>query len=192
LHLVRFVVPFVLGALLAACSSLPERAEPAEYLDQRTGATVTVVDHPLVFARDRSERAANVRDYITAVASSINRAGKIQYLWVVYVWSTLDAQAGATTSAANVVITADDRRIALLPVGVNAVEAGISVPVQAPAHVTAISQVFATDLPTLRFVAAARSVRMQVSADAGAPYYELWDDQRESLSRFVRFASGER
>ena len=54
LHLVRVFVPLVTCALLAACSSLPESAEPAEYLDQRTGATITVVDHPLVFARDRS------------------------------------------------------------------------------------------------------------------------------------------
>jgi hypothetical protein len=178
--------------LAAACSSLPEERRPQEYLDERTGATVTMTDKPIVFARDRTERAANLRDYVTLVAASVNRAGKINYVLLAYAWSTLDSRDAAANGAGEaLVITADDRRIALKPAAASAVEAGISVPVRAPPGVASISRVYASDLDTLRFIGAARSLRAQVSSDESAPYYYLWDDQRTALGDFVRFSEGD-
>ena len=52
-------------AMLIACVSHPETPDqpkgkseqPKEYLDQQSGVTVTAMEKPLLFARDRSERA---------------------------------------------------------------------------------------------------------------------------------------
>ena len=189
----RLVLKLILACTLGwqvACTSLPTEHKPREILDERSGATITMVDKPLVFWRDRTELAANLRDYVTMVAASLNNAGKIEYVWVCYVWSTLDPKLAGYASAGHMVITADDRRISLMPVANNAVEAGISVPVRAPAGVGSISRVYLADLATLRFIGAAGNVRLQVGEDETAPYYELWEDQRGSLSEFVRYAEG--
>jgi hypothetical protein len=190
----RLVLKLILACALgwqAACTSLPTEHKPREILDERSGATITMVDKPLVFWRDRTELAANLRDYVTMVAASLNNAGKIEYVWVSYVWSTLDPKLAGYANAEQLVITADDRRITLTAVGTNAVEAGISVPVRAPSGVGSISRVYSADLATLRFIGAAGNVRLQVGADDAAPYYELWEDQRGSLAEFVRFAEGQ-
>lgn len=183
----KAVVVSLLAACAVGCRAMPTETEPREYLDERTTATITVVEQPLVFARDRSERAVNRRDYVTLAATSINLAGKIRYAWVAYVWSTLDVQEQATRSAEALVITADDRRLPLKPLAATPAAAGISLPLHAPPHTASISRVYETDLQTMRFVAAARSLRVQTDADESAPYYDLWTDHRSSLSQFVRF-----
>src|SRR5258706_6685420 len=110
--LLRSLAALLAGAVLlvAGCSSAPAIPQPHEYLDEQTGATVTSVDAPLVFARDRSERAANLRDYVTVVAASVNRGGKLEYVLVVYVWSTLDPQnAPASALVDSLPLLPDDR-----------------------------------------------------------------------------------
>ncbi len=90
--LFRSLPALLAGALvlIAGCSSAPAIPQPHDYLDEQTGATVTSVEAPLVFARERSERAANLRDYVSVVAASVNRGGKVEYVLIAYVWSTLD------------------------------------------------------------------------------------------------------
>ena len=90
-----------LGALLLLSTGAIARdaPPPTEYLDETTGATVTVVDRPLVFARERNERAANLRDYVTLSAASVNRGGKVEYVLVAYLWSTLDPRFAPTVGA---------------------------------------------------------------------------------------------
>src|SRR5258706_12201867 len=78
--------------------------QPEEYLDEQTGATVDVVDAPLVFARDRSERAANLRDYVTVAAAAVNRGGKLEYVLVAYVWSTLDPRYAPASALADSIL----------------------------------------------------------------------------------------
>jgi hypothetical protein len=180
----------VAAGLLNGCTSLPAASQPQEYLDQRSGVTVTVADKPLVFARDRTERAANLRDYVTLVAASVNRAGKIQYVWIAYAWSTLDPLLAGSSETAGLVITADDRRIGFTPVAATPTEAGISVPIRAPPGVKSISHVFGTDLDTMGFLTVAHTLRLQVSDSDTAPYYELWEDGRTALGDFVRLANG--
>ena len=73
--------------LCGACTALPP-PEPATHLDQRSGVTLTVVDKPLVFARERRDIAANVRDYITLVAVERDVAGKFTLALIAYRGST--------------------------------------------------------------------------------------------------------
>ena len=189
-------------ALLAGCAGSPfETDEPAatttgqprEYLDEQSGATVTAVDRPLIFARDRSERAANLRDYVTLVAAAVNRGGAREYVLIAYVWSTLDPRyEPANPDADALVLVADDRRIPLRTNGKTAADLGIVHGVGAPPGWAVPPLVFPSDLATMRFLAAARDLQLQTKLDDVAVIYVLWDDQRRSLDRLVRFLGGER
>ena len=95
-HLVQFLVTVLLSACgggAAVIDQAPAKGkQPLEYLDEQSGATVTAVEKPLLFARERSERAANLRDYVTLMAVTVNRGGKRDSLLIAYIWSTLDAR----------------------------------------------------------------------------------------------------
>ena len=195
--------------IAAGCSSAPpvdedfdqsldqpaaeSRGQPIEYLDEATGATVTAVNKALIFARDRSERAANLRDYVTLAAAVVNRGGKREYVLIAYIWSTLDTRnEPAKADADALVLVADDRRIRLSANGRTPSDLGIARPVDAPSGQQVTPLVFPTDLATLRFVAAARSLQIQTAVAEVAVSYELWEDQRPALDHFVRFLGGER
>lgn len=189
-----FCLLALIGALLPpmGVAVAREAAPPTEYLDEQTGATVTVVDKPLVFARERSERAANLRDYVNLTAASVNRGGKIEYVLIAYVWSTLDPRFAPAIDASSLLLQADDRRFALNANGKQPADLGIAQAVHAPPGHESTPLVFPVDLPMLRFIAVARSLALQAVADEDAIDYELWDDQRRALGRFVEFVDGQR
>ena len=190
----------VAGALLTACNTIPPDADdptPAapeqarEYLDEQTGATISAVDRPSVFSRDRSERAANQRDYVTLAAATVNRGGVREYVLIAYVWSTLDPRyEPANVDPESLVLVADDRRIRLTANGKSSADLGIARGIDAPSGRGAKPLAFPTDLATMRFIAAARSLEVQAKADDTVVTYILWDDQRKSLDRFVHFLEG--
>jgi hypothetical protein len=172
---------------------------PREYLDQNTAATVSVVGRPLVFARERPERAAHMRDYVTLAAGAVNRGGKIDYVLISYFWTTFDAHGlerdprnSSPASPANpLVIVADDRRVAFTPQGDTAQDVGIGFAVDAPPTRSATPVVYHTDLPTLRFISAAHHLAVSTDANNPALMFELWDDRRAALGNLVRALSGE-
>jgi hypothetical protein len=181
---------------LSACTTLPSAGSPEEYLDPATAATISVVGKPLVFAHERPERAAHMRDYVTLAAAAVNRVGKIDYVLIAYNWTTFDEHGRSgdpSTSADGLIIAADDRRITLSPTGHSAHDAGIGIPVHAPPARSAKPNVYRTDLATLRFIAAARHLSVFKGADDDASTgYEIWDDQRAALAALVRLLSGEK
>ncbi len=196
----RLVVLYLATGLLGACAgsaplldSAANGKQPLEYLDEQSGATVTAMDKPLLFARDRSERAANLRDYVTLVAATVNRGGKRDSLLVAYIWSTLDARyEPARPVPDSLVLVADDRLIRLDSSGGTAADFGIIRAVGAPPGRTVKPLVFPIDLATLGFVAVARNLQIQAKVGDGVVSYMLWDDQRKALDRYVRFLNGER
>jgi len=188
----------VLLAGVPACGHAPARdaapPAPAEYLDDGTGATITAVDRPLVFAIERSDVAANLRDYLTLAAAAVDRSGKIQYVLVAYRWSTLDthAAAAAGTAPATLVLAADDRRVRLDGNGRTPHDMGVDRLIHPPPNVKAAPVVVSSDLDMIRVIAHARRLSVQIDPDAAAPRYELWDDQRPAWQDFVRYLGGER
>lgn len=181
------------AVLLAAAGALAGDHPPREYLDEQTGATITVVSEPLVFAFPRQYSAAHAYDYATAAAAAVNRGGKIDYVLLVYFWSTVDPRLRGTAqpAAEPLVLQADDRRIMLRLRGHSALEAGIGEPVHAPAGHDATPNVYGTDLATVRFLAAARRLVLLADSETVQLTYELWDDRRAALREFVRHMSGE-
>jgi hypothetical protein len=180
-------------ASLAAAAVLASDTAPLEYLDEQTAATITAVERPLVFAYPRQDLAANARDYATLAAAAVNRSGKVDYVLIVYFWSTVDPRlrADALPAGAPLVLEADDRRFELGLRGHSAQEAGIGTPVHAPPGRSAVPDVYATDLAAVRFIAAARRLALLADSKGTALRYELWEDRRASLRAFVRRMSGE-
>ena len=173
----------------AACAA---DLEPREYLDEDTAATVTVVAQPLVFDNPRTELAANARDYVTVAAAAVNRAGKVSFVAIAYFWSTVDPRMRTDPLPAPqpLILQADDRRIELHLRGQSARDAGIGVAVHAPAGTAATPQVYAIDLATLRFIAAARQLTVFARSNGTLLSYSLWDDRRAALRVFVQHLGG--
>lgn len=182
----------ILAVALSACTTLPGTASPEEYLDPETAATISIVGKPLVFAHERPERAAHMRDYVTLAAAAVNRSGKTDYVLVAYDWTTFDehGRSGETSSATALVVAADDRRIALSLAGHSAHDVGIGTPVHPPPVGSATPDIYRTDLATMRFIAAARHLEVLKQSDAAATVYPIWDDQRAALGVFVDLLSG--
>lgn len=187
----RAIAP--LATLLCVLASPATHADPPrEYLDEETGATVTVVDRPLIFAYGRQDIAANAHDYVTLAAAAIDRGGKIDYVLIGYFWSTADPRLRTELLPAPepLVLRADDRRIALR-LHSSAHDAGIGLAVHAPEGAQPDPKVYVSDLATLRFIAESR--RLTLITDTGSTNlsYELWEDRRASLRDFVRHANHE-
>ena len=182
-----------MAVALSACTTLPGTASPEEYLDPTTAATISIVGKPLVFAHERPERAAHMRDYVTLAAAAVNRSGKTDYVLVAYDWTTFDehGRSGEAPSPTTVlVVAADDRRITLNLAGHSAHEVGIGTPVHPPPVGSATPDIYRTDLATMRFIAAARHLAVLKQSDAAATSYPIWDDQRAALGVFVDLLSG--
>jgi hypothetical protein len=179
-------------AMLTACSSTAVQDVPLEYLDPQTAATIVAVEKPLVFARDRPEFAANVRDYATLVAVAVNRSGKIDFFLIAYFWSTVDTHGTTSASLLEQVptIAADDRRIELKSRVGSPRDVGISIQPHRPPGVVTEPLVYATDLATLRFIAAAQQLDIRLGADSADSPYAIWNDQRPALTAFVTRMTG--
>jgi hypothetical protein len=177
----------LLLALLSACATATGPPRPENYLDEHTGASVTVVGTPLVFARERKELAANARDYVTLVATLVARNGKLQYVLVGYLWSTVDArlddQRPDDRTAIN--ITADDRRFVLTPSERSGHDVGLDRDPKPPPGSHRHGQLYLTDAPTLRFLASARELRLQVGTDESVAPYRIWRDGRGAMAALV-------
>jgi hypothetical protein len=188
-------VALCIAALLALLggTALAAGKGPQEYLDDQTAATVTVVGEPLLFAYPRTDLAANVRDYVTVAAAAVDRNGKVSYVLIAYFWSTVDPRLrhDSPPIPEPLVVQADDRRIELSLRGHSAYEAGIGVPVHAPPGEDLKPNVYGTDLATLRFIAESRHLNLRVDTAVTELSYELWEDRRDSLRRFVRHMSGQ-
>jgi hypothetical protein len=180
-----------LAALLLAPACAADR-EPLEYLDPDTGATVTVVAQPLVFANQRTELAANARDYVTLAGAAVNRSGKVTYVGIAYFWSSVDPRmlSAPLPAPEPLILQADDRRLELRLQGQSARDAGIGV-VQPPTRSAAgPPSVYGLDLATLRFIAEARQLTVLAESNGTLLPYPLWEDRRVALRSFVRHMSG--
>ncbi|MBV8146066.1 MAG: hypothetical protein JO184_13775 [Gammaproteobacteria bacterium] len=178
--------------MIAACAVAAAERPPREYLDEETGATVTVVDQPLTFAYARQDLAANAHDFVTLAAASVNRGGRVDYVLIGYLWSTADprTRADSLPPAEPLTLVADDRLIELRLQDRSAHDAGIGVAVHAPPGGGA-PNVYRSDLATLRFIGAARQLALHAEAAESTLTYELWGDQRGALRAFVRHMNGE-
>jgi hypothetical protein len=116
----------------------------------------------------------------------------VTYVLISYVWSTVDPRMREEPLPVPdlLVLHADDRRIQLNARGHTAREAGIGMAVDAPPASNAAPTVYGTDLATLRFIAESRHLALALDTERSTLTYDLWEDRRANLARFVRHMSG--
>jgi len=191
---IQAIVGLALALAIAGCAG-PRAAgnsshRPAEYLDPDTAASVASVAHPIIFARPHQDVAANSRQYATLVGASVNRAGRYEYLLLVYLWSTVDPRLGAGVHPGeNLILLADDRAIRLQRDGRALRDAGIAKPLDRPAHTRGPPRVYRIDQPTLQFLASARRLRLQVEGDTDTRPFDVWKDGRRELAQLASAAN---
>jgi hypothetical protein len=101
-----------LAAIMIARAAAADDDAVREYVDEITAVSITVPVESLLFARERTDLAANARDYITLTPLEINRTGQRACYWFGYVWSTIDRPI-AVLEGDELVLLADGRPIAL-------------------------------------------------------------------------------
>ena len=176
-------------ALLAGCASLPA-PQPLTYLDERTGITLTVVDAPLVLARDRRDLAANARDYLTLVSVTRNESGRVTAALLVHRWSTIDTRvstAGAPAADPRLVVVADGRDIRLAPLEPvpREFEPSDGHDLWRPKVSRVDTTAYRVDATTLRYIAqSARVSAFRDVAEDALPFV-LWRDGRAALGRLA-------
>jgi hypothetical protein len=187
---------FLLAVSVVATAS--EANAPREYLDAETGATVTFVGRPLVFARERAAQAWSPtpqnsmtlapRDYVTLAAAAVNRSGKYTYVLIGYFWFVGGPKPGekACFGREHLVLELRDRRIELAPSDGSARDAGISQPVHRPSLSDAKPAVYPVDLATLGLIAESAHPVLYCVVETAPLKYELLEDRLPALRELVR------
>lgn len=196
-------VRLFLSLLLACCAARASAADlaPTEVLDERTGATLTVVHEPLVFALERSILAANARDYVSLTAAEVDRSGHIQVYLIGYIWSTIDRRnrgVQADLAALPLELTADGRLIRLKPAAEFPKDFLDDEKMLAPKAAHLQRAAYLTTREALRYVAESKHLAVSFVAepadgdpesdaalDAEREVYESWGEGRKALKAFV-------
>jgi len=187
------VLAILSAALLAWSARVPAADSVRQYVDEVTAASITVAVEPLIFARERTDLAANSRDYVTLTAVEVNVQGKRGYFWSAYIWSTIDRRDREQLLAPGdeLVLVADGRPIALRSDTKTLREHGIvQSPTRAPAR-TAVPALFAADLESMGYVARASELHIELIHAGSNDAFVLWKDGRAALGAFTSSAGGD-
>jgi hypothetical protein len=189
------IQPLSLAALLVCMSAIAAtpRAGVNEFLDERTGATVTVVREPLIFALERSTLAAHARDYISLTAVEVDRSGQTQLCVLGYFWSTIDRRAGSGSSLPadkSLALFADDRLILFTLFESPPKDLQASPRLHAPETAHFEQAAYKVSLEELRYIAGSQVLKLRLAADKDeedpdAETFSVWTDARKALKDFV-------
>jgi len=175
------------GALFATTGASMAADAVRQYVDQTSAISVTVTSSALIFARERTDLAANARDYITLAPLETNRSGERSYFWMAYLWSTIDRRKGepmiATTD--ELVLLADGRPIRLLAADVSLSDRGVVEPPISPPKRNAIPALFAVDLESIAYAAQATDLRIELIHAGVSESFTLWKDARPAVREFA-------
>jgi hypothetical protein len=180
---------FIIGS---GCTGFHSDARVEEYLDENTGATITHLAEPLVFATEKVQ-AAYTRDYVTVGPLEINRQGQRSYqLWMNF-WSTVDRIDRAHDAAGRfdvVYLMVDGEPIQLSASN----RSNLAMSMTAVPYLTQSDGSFTAVYPVTRAqltrLAQARNVELRASAgsvDLGQ--YRLWRAPDQSFRRFASYVS---
>jgi hypothetical protein len=177
----------LLITIAGGCTALPAPA-PRQFLDERTGVTLSVVDVPTVLARERRDIAANARDYLTLVAAERDLMGHRQLVLLVHRWSTIDARVGASDDdeSTRLTLLADGRDIQLTPVAEQLPrEFTQDARLLRPPVDKVTTLAYQTDIATLRYLVSSRQLSASFDAAKATLPYAMWRDGSESLRQFL-------
>jgi hypothetical protein len=187
----RYATLVIAALCLASPASAAHGAD--EYFDERTGATITAVHEPIIFALKHSILAANARDYISLTAAAVDRSGN-EFLYLIgYIWSTIDRRGPAQAKAPPQIrleLIADGRPINLIPAAIFPSELTDDLRLAAPGKTYLARVAYPVTLEELRYLSESGHFALTVPGDSpeddsDEEVYELWRDGRQSLRAFV-------
>jgi hypothetical protein len=189
----RLAAIAALGTSIAACATAKGPGTD-EYLDERTGANITVMHQAFTFALERSTLAAHARDYVSLAAVEVDRSGQTQLYLIGYFWSTIDRRkdaAAPSSTAAVVELVADGRRIRLRPDAALPSDLRAKRQLLAPAASHFEQAAYPVSLELLRYIAGSRVLVLRLAGgshdeDDDMDSYALWTDARPELQAFTR------
>lgn len=186
LQLLRRSSVLITVVVLGACASSSKLTN--EFLDERTGVTITSNITPLVLYRDNSSRAAYARNYVNLGPIEVNRTGSYQYFLWVGVWNTMETANSAYKRDGfdSITIYADGEPLSLDLVGWTPEAIGASRPTYLKPVASAADAYYRVTVDQIRLIAEASDVRLR-TADTSPREYQLWDDQRAAKQSFQAF-----
>jgi hypothetical protein len=183
----------VLCACMSACAAAG-RPGVDEFLDEHTGANITVMHQALTFAVERSTLAAHARDYVSLTAVEVDRSGQAQLYLIGYFWSTIDRRKDTAARSAvsqSVELLADGRRILLRPDGVLPKDLDAKRQLLVPEASHFEEAAYSVSLDLLRYIAGSRVLVLRLGSDPQddeeeGDSYTLWTDARSDLREFTQ------
>ena len=172
---------------LPACTGLRPAASH-EILDEQSGNTLLIAPAPLVFARARTDVAANCRDYATLVAVEIDQSGKYSDYLLLYRWSTVDRRMSPPPDpqAGELKIRADGRVIDLMPLELMPISLSGRRELYVPEHGAVVARAYTMDVATLRFIATSRDIAVLMPQEPLDMPFTIWEDGRKALGQFLQ------
>jgi hypothetical protein len=159
---------------------------PVQMLDERTGATIVTAGRPLVFVRQLTAATDEIPCYVTLTAANIDKSGSLKNVFLAYFWCAGPMPRTEISPGQQPIILATERgTVTLSPDALTLLEEGISDPPNRPPFGRAASYVYPASLQTMRDLAdPGHLVLISV-----AQKYELFEDRRDALRRFVQSLS---
>jgi hypothetical protein len=175
----------VLCLVLAA--GCPAAEAVRQYVDEITAASIMVSTESLIFARERSDLAANARDYITLVPVEINRSGARALFWSGYLWSTIDRRNSEPLLAKGdeLVLLADGRPIRLHGDGRTLRDHGAGQPISPSPARNAVAVLYAASAEEISYVSHATEVHVESIRAGASDSFTLWKGKPARLSEFA-------
>jgi hypothetical protein len=158
-----------------------------ELLDAKTGATLVVVDEPLILARERRDVAVQARDYLTLVGAEINVSGRRKLFLAVHEWSTIDSRATEHVSHGNsaLLLVADGRDVRLQPATDPAAASfATGTALWRPEDAFVTTTIYEIDAATLDYLATSTTLAAAYPDSFALPF-ALWRDGRPALRRLL-------
>ena len=184
---VRAGSALLFGALFAPAGMSMAADAVREYVDETSAISVTITSSALIFARERSDLAANARDYITLAPLETNRTGERSYFWMGYIWSTIDRRKGEPMIADGdeLVLLADGRPIRLVALDTPLSDRGVvQPPLPAPKR-NAIPVLFAVNPESIAYAAHATDLHIELLRAGTSETFVLWKDARAAVRAFA-------
>jgi hypothetical protein len=174
--------------VLIACAATTGNVN--EFLDERTGVTVTSSIAPFVLYRDNPSQAAYARNLLHIGPIEVNRSGSYQYFLWVGIWNTMDTADSATQrdSFDSITIFADGEPLPLEIAGWTPDAIGASRHVYLRPVASAAEAYYRVTVDQIRLIAEASDLRIRTSATSPREY-QLWDNQQAARKDFEAFLS---
>jgi hypothetical protein len=181
----RVLLQWAMCLMLFGCATSPGTA-PREYLDERTGATITAVAQPWIFARGEGPRR---QDFAHLHALDVNRMGAHrQYLAVLKFWPAPEHDAVRHLAPdLEIALGSETLRLAAAQEDLRAL--GLADPIDRRMPKGSQTWLYPVDRAALEKISMAESVSIALIAQQIRVDYDVWQDGRTEFREFSSLAA---